>query len=67
MPRPRHTRPLTLEALEARWLPSTSIPLSGTAWTALGPAPIINGQTQFILPNDPPGYLLGPMPLPPKK
>jgi hypothetical protein len=30
-------------------------------------SPIINGQTQFILPNDPPGYLLGPMPLPPKK
>jgi hypothetical protein len=30
-------------------------------------SPIINGQTQFILPNDPPGYLLGPMPMPPKK
>ncbi len=26
-------------------------------------SPIINGQTQFILPNDPPGYLLGPMPM----
>jgi len=30
-------------------------------------SPIVNGQTQFILPNDPPGYVLGPMPLPPKK
>jgi hypothetical protein len=30
-------------------------------------SPIVNGQTQFILPNDPPGYLLGPMPIAPKK
>jgi hypothetical protein len=30
-------------------------------------SPIVNGQTQFILPNDPPGYLLGPMPMEPKK
>jgi hypothetical protein len=30
-------------------------------------SPIVNGQTQFILPNDPPGYLLGPMPPTPKK
>jgi hypothetical protein len=30
-------------------------------------SPIVNGQTQFLLPNDPPGYLLGPMPVAPKK
>jgi hypothetical protein len=29
--------------------------------------PIVNGQTQFQLPNDPPGYVVGPMPLAPKK
>jgi hypothetical protein len=28
-------------------------------------SPIINGQTQCILPDDPPGYLLGPMPMAP--
>jgi hypothetical protein len=30
-------------------------------------SPIINGQTQFLLPNDPPGYLLGPMPQAPRR
>jgi hypothetical protein len=30
-------------------------------------SPIVNGQTQFILPNDPPGYVVGPMPVAPKK
>ncbi len=29
-------------------------------------SPIVDGQTQFILPNDPPGYILGPMPVVPK-
>jgi hypothetical protein len=29
-------------------------------------SPIVDGQTQFILPNDPPGYILGPMPIAPK-
>jgi hypothetical protein len=29
-------------------------------------SPIVEGQTQFILPNDPPGYILGPMPVTPK-
>ena len=32
-----------LERLEDRSLPSTSIPLSLTNWTAIGPAPITNG------------------------
>jgi len=30
-------------------------------------SPIINGQTQFLLPTDPPGYVVGPMPPAPKK
>jgi hypothetical protein len=30
-------------------------------------SPIVNGQTQFVLPNDPPGYVVGPMPVAPKK
>jgi hypothetical protein len=30
-------------------------------------SPIVNGQTQFLLPNDPPGYVVGPMPIDPKK
>jgi hypothetical protein len=34
-----------LESLEDRTLPSSSIPLSATAWTAVGPAPITRGQT----------------------
>jgi photosystem II stability/assembly factor-like uncharacterized protein len=34
-----------LEELETRNLLSTSIPLDPVQWTALGPAPIINGQT----------------------
>lgn len=33
-----------MEALESRLVLSTSIPLSGANWTALGPAPILNGQ-----------------------
>jgi hypothetical protein len=31
------------------------------------PNPIVNGQTQFVLPNDPPGYVVGPMPVAPQK
>ena len=34
-----------IERVEDRTLLSASIPLSGTSWTALGPAPITNGQT----------------------
>jgi hypothetical protein len=33
-----------LERLEDRTVPSTSIPLSSTSWTDIGPAPIQNGQ-----------------------
>ena len=29
-------------------------------------SPIIEGQTQFILPNDPPGYIMGPVPVAPR-
>jgi hypothetical protein len=35
--------------------------------TATQRSPIVNGQTQFILPNDPPGNVVGPMPVPAKK
>ena len=38
-------RSLVLEELEARSLLSTSIPLDPVNWTALGPAPLLNGQT----------------------
>src|SRR5262245_37993547 len=41
--RPRRVR-LGLEALEGRALPSSSIPLNGFTWTALGPSPIAPGQ-----------------------
>jgi hypothetical protein len=30
-------------------------------------SPIVEGQTQFLLPSDPPGYVVGPMPVAPKK
>jgi hypothetical protein len=30
-------------------------------------SPIVEGQTQFILPGDPPGHVLGPMPVKPKE
>src|SRR5439155_23705592 len=43
-----HPRPGLLE-LEGRWLPSTSIPLNGTGWTPLGPAPILSGTTPGTL------------------
>jgi hypothetical protein len=49
-----------------RRIPSDTF-VGDSACTETQHSPIINGQTQFILPNDPPGYLLGPMPLPPKK
>jgi hypothetical protein len=43
-------------------LPSETF-ISDTSCNENQHSPIINGQTQFILPNDPPGYLLGPMPM----
>jgi subtilisin-like proprotein convertase family protein len=41
---------LNLEFVERRDLPSTSIPLSLTNWTALGPAPLVAAQTPGNLP-----------------
>lgn len=46
--------------------PSDSI-VSDVACTETQHSPIVNGQTQFLLPGDPPGYVLGPMPMAPKK
>jgi hypothetical protein len=43
--RAKRIRGLALESLEDRLVLSTSIPLSTGVWTALGPAPIANGQT----------------------
>ncbi len=37
--------PMRLETMERRDLPSSSIPLSTTNWTALGPAPLLSAQT----------------------
>src|SRR5437868_882311 len=42
--KPRRTN-LGVERFEDRSLPSVSIPLSGTTWTPLGPAPILSGTT----------------------
>jgi photosystem II stability/assembly factor-like uncharacterized protein len=44
----RERRRLLLEELESRHLLSTSIPLDPVNWTALGPAPIVNGQTAGV-------------------
>jgi subtilisin-like proprotein convertase family protein/photosystem II stability/assembly factor-like uncharacterized protein len=41
---------LRLELCEGRDVPSSSIPLSLTNWTALGPAPLLNAQTPGSLP-----------------
>jgi photosystem II stability/assembly factor-like uncharacterized protein len=38
---------LNLEALEVREVLSSSIPLSDSAWTALGPAPLTQGSTNY--------------------
>src|SRR5262245_28719475 len=51
-PRPTHrkqgrSRPLTLEPLEDRTLFSTSIPLNPLSWTPIGPAPLVNGLTDY--------------------
>ncbi|HEV3205036.1 MAG TPA: hypothetical protein VGY77_11660, partial [Gemmataceae bacterium] len=43
--KPGQTRRLLLEELENRNLLSSSIPLDTINWTAMGPAPILNGQT----------------------
>jgi hypothetical protein len=48
MPRPLGVRP-RLVRLEDRAVPSTSIPLSATTWTALGPAPITSGTAPGTL------------------
>jgi photosystem II stability/assembly factor-like uncharacterized protein len=45
MPLIRWRQLLVLEELKPRNLLSTSIPLDPVNWTALGPAPIVNGQT----------------------
>lgn len=42
--RPSLRTRLSLEAFEARDVPSASIPLNGFTWTPLGPSPISNGQ-----------------------
>src|SRR5437588_320403 len=42
----RQFLPIRLVRLEARDVPSTSIPLSTTAWTSIGPAPIYSGSVQ---------------------
>jgi photosystem II stability/assembly factor-like uncharacterized protein len=39
-----------VEGLEDRTLLSTTIPLSGTTWTPIGPAPVLNGGTPGNLP-----------------
>jgi photosystem II stability/assembly factor-like uncharacterized protein len=48
--RARRNRP-GLEALEGRVVLSTSIPINANTWTALGPAPIVNGQVPGRLPT----------------
>src|SRR5262245_32838062 len=42
--------PLRFVNLESLYLPSTSLPLSETTWTALGPAPLLSAQTPGGLP-----------------
>jgi autotransporter-associated beta strand protein len=44
--RPRAAGRPAVEALEDRMLLSASIPLNPLTWTALGPAPVTNGQLQ---------------------
>src|SRR5262249_20926264 len=53
--RARRVRNLVLESLEVRQVLSTSIPLSTSVWTALGPAPTNNGQTPGSQPVSGPG------------
>jgi hypothetical protein len=43
-------RRLVLESLEARLVLSTSLPLSTSVWTALGPAPIQSGTSAVVNP-----------------
>src|SRR5436309_2304775 len=43
-PRPNRAR-LGLDRLEARDVPSSSIPLNGFTWTPIGPSPIADGQS----------------------
>jgi hypothetical protein len=49
-----------------RRIPSDTF-VGDVACTETQHSPIVNGQTQFILPGDPPGYVVGPMPMAPKK
>ena len=49
-----------------RRLPPDTV-VNDVACTESQHSPIVNGQTQFILPNDPPGYVVGPMPMAPKQ
>ena len=47
----RTSLPLRFVNLETRNLPSTSLPLSETTWTELGPAPIANGSASGSFTN----------------
>jgi photosystem II stability/assembly factor-like uncharacterized protein len=44
-PKPGFSQHLRVEELESRYLLSNSIPLDTVNWTAMGPAPIVNGQS----------------------
>src|SRR5207244_9331488 len=44
-PRRRPRARLGLDRLEARDVPSSSIPLNGFTWTPIGPSPIADGQS----------------------
>ena len=48
-----------------RRIPSNTF-VGDVACTETQHSPIVNGQTQFILPSDPPGYVVGPLPMAPK-
>jgi photosystem II stability/assembly factor-like uncharacterized protein len=43
--RPSLRARLALETFESRDVPSSTLPLNGTTWTAIGPSPISNGQS----------------------
>jgi hypothetical protein len=59
------TKPWQVNRRYRRLPPATFV--SDVICTESQHSPIVNGQTQFILPTDPPGYVVGPMPPSPKK